>query len=174
MFLVRHGTPLTNTGLDYRSMPGPDLSEAGKAEARQAAAFLADKQVEHLFVSPFARATQTAEQIVASLHLPLTFTRLITEHHITESDQRVQERMHEFVRGVEDSPLSRIAVVTHGSPVKQLLLVLTRMQIDLSMHVYDPSKNPAPPAGIWHVQRQDGDVWQAALVFKPLSEETST
>jgi hypothetical protein len=60
-------------------------------------------------------------------------------------------------------------VVTHGSPIKQLLLALTSGQIDLSSHVYDQSKNPAPTAGIWHLQRS-GEGWQAVLVFKPHSE----
>jgi 2,3-bisphosphoglycerate-dependent phosphoglycerate mutase len=166
VFLVRHGAPLLNTGLAYQVMPGPGLSEQGKAQARQAAAFLADKHIQHLFVSPFERASQTAEQMLASLALPVTFTRLLAEHDPGERDAQVQQRVLEFLRGAEDAPHSRIATVTHGSPIRQLLLALTASTIDLTNHVYDKSGNPAPTCGIWHVRRS-GDTWQAQLVFKP-------
>lgn len=165
IFLIRHGQPVHNPALPYHVAPGPDLSEQGRQEARQAAAFLADKTVEHLFVSPFARTTQTAEELVETLFLQVTFTRLLQEHAGGEPVEQVRERVREFLAGVEDSPLSRLALVSHGSPIRQLLLELTRDKIDLSRHVYT-SGNPAPPCGIWHARRE-GDYWRLELVFKP-------
>lgn len=70
LFLIRHGQPIHNPAIRYDLPPGPDLSERGRAEARQAAAFLADKGIEQLLVSPFARTTQTAEVLVDALGLP--------------------------------------------------------------------------------------------------------
>lgn len=165
IFLVRHGHPLQNSGLAYLSPPGPGLSDLGRQEARQAAAFLADKSVEHLFVSPFDRTTQTAEVLVEQLGTPVTFTRLVQEHGAGEQFDQVRERIRELLHSLDDSPLSRIGLVTHGSPIRAMLLELSRDKIDLTGHVYSGG-NPAPTAGIWHAQRS-GDAWRIDLVFKP-------
>ncbi len=167
IFLIRHGQPLSNTGLNYRTLPGPGLTERGKEEARQAAAFIADKGVQHLFASPFDRTAQTAEQIVATLDidLPITFTRLIQEHAPGESNEHVQARIREFLAGIEDSPLQRIALVSHGSPIRTMLLELSPQPIKLNLYIY-PGNNPAPTAGIWHARRSERG-WHCDLAFKP-------
>jgi 2,3-bisphosphoglycerate-dependent phosphoglycerate mutase len=153
-------------------MPGPGLSEHGKDESRQAAAFLADKGVQHLFVSPFDRTTQTAEQMLTLLDLPTTFTQLVAEHAVTESGDQVQARGREFLQGVLHTELTCIAVVSHGSPIRQMLGYLTRNEIDLSGHSYG-SGNVAPTAGIWHAHRPaDNEDWDIELVFSPT--ETTT
>jgi 2,3-bisphosphoglycerate-dependent phosphoglycerate mutase len=165
IFIVRHGQPVHNPSVPYHTHPGPDLSEKGRDEARQAALFLQEKTIEHLFVSPFARTTQTAEQMLEILPLEVTFTRLIREHPPGETVDDVRERMREFLAGIEDSPLGRVALVSHGSPIRQLLHELTNDQIDLSAHNYYGG-NPAPTCGIWHARRE-GETWQCELVFKP-------
>ncbi len=165
IFLIRHGHPLQNSGLTYNTLPGPGLSDLGRNEARQAATFLADKGLEHLFVSPFDRTTQTAEQISELLTVPITFTNLVQEHGPAENFDQVRARARELLCSLDDSPLSRIAVVSHGSPIRALLLELSQDRIDLSKHVY-LGGNPAPTAGIWHAQRTDSS-WRLELVFKP-------
>ncbi|MCU0494724.1 MAG: histidine phosphatase family protein [Chloroflexaceae bacterium] len=166
IFLIRHGEPARDPAIPYNTPPGPDLSQRGREEARQAAAFLAEKTVEHLFVSPFARTSQTAEEIVGMLPLQVSFTRLVQEHGPGETQEQVRERIREFLAAAEDSPLARIGVVSHGSPVRQLLHELTNNSLDLSKHVYNGG-NPAPTCGIWHLRRE-GQVWRAELVFKPV------
>jgi 2,3-bisphosphoglycerate-dependent phosphoglycerate mutase len=165
IFIVRHGQPVQNSSIPYHTPPGPDLSEKGRDEARQAALFLQEKTIEHLFVSPFARTTQTAEQMLEILPLEVTFTRLIREHPPGETAADVRERMREFLASIEDSPLGRVALVSHGSPIRQLLHELTNEQIDLSGHNYYGG-NPAPTCGIWHAHRA-GESWHCELVFKP-------
>ncbi|NJM05258.1 histidine phosphatase family protein [Candidatus Gracilibacteria bacterium] len=167
IYLVRHGQPQQNSSISYNTPPGPDLSEHGRNEARQAAAFLADKGIEHLFVSPFARTTQTAEVILETLDLPVTFTNLIQEHGPGESFERVRERVRELIGGAEDSPLTRIALVTHGSPIRATLMELSKDKIDLSKHVYSGG-NPAPTCGVWHIQHLDDHTRRFELVFKPV------
>ena len=88
IYLVRHGQPAHAPSIPYTVPPGPDLSEHGRGEARQAAAFLADKGVTQLFASPFARTTQTVEVLAELLGLPVTFTSLAQEHGPGE-DQRL-------------------------------------------------------------------------------------
>ncbi|NJP04843.1 MAG: histidine phosphatase family protein [Chloroflexaceae bacterium] len=166
IFLIRHGAPQNNTGVEYRVMPGPPLSEKGRAEARQAAAFLADKELQYLFVSPFERAVQTAEQIVAALDVPVMFTELIQECHPQESLVQVRHRVSEFLAALQDSPFRRVALVSHGAPIGEMLRELSDDQIDLSKHSYDISRNCAPTAGIWHASRGSRS-WQLSLVFQP-------
>jgi 2,3-bisphosphoglycerate-dependent phosphoglycerate mutase len=166
IYLIRHGLPVVNPSIPYNTHPGPDLSERGRAEARQAAQFLADKGVEQIFASPFARTTQTAEVLVDVLGLPLIFTTLLQEHALDEHFDTVRGRIREFLAAAADSPHRRVAFVSHGSPIRAALLELSKEKIDLSTHVY-PGGNAAPTCGIWHVQRTDEQQLRFELVFKP-------
>jgi 2,3-bisphosphoglycerate-dependent phosphoglycerate mutase len=166
LYLIRHGEPDRNPAIPYATLPGPELSERGRAEAAQAAAFLADKGLERLFVSPFARASQTAEVIGAQLSLPLTTTALVQEHGPQEGFEHVRARIAELLAATADSPHARIGVVAHGSPIRAALLELSNDKIDLSRHVY-AGGNPAPTCGIWLVQLLDEHTRRFELVFKP-------
>lgn len=166
IYLVRHGQPTNNTAIPYNTPPGPDLSERGRAEARQAAAFLADKGVERIFASPFARTTQTAEVLVDTLGLDVTFTTLLQEHGPGETFDTVRERVRELLAAAEDSPHARVAFVSHGSPIRAALLELSGEKIDLSKHNYYGG-NPAPTCGVWHIQRLDAGQRRFELIFKP-------
>jgi 2,3-bisphosphoglycerate-dependent phosphoglycerate mutase len=166
LFLIRHGQPMHNPSIPYQLPPGPDLSERGRAEARQVAAFLADKGVEQLLVSPFARTTQTAEVLVDALGLPVSFTTLVQEHAPGETFEQVRARVREVLASLFDSPYQRVAIVTHGSPIRAFLLELSHDQIDLRSHVY-PGGNPAPTCGVWHVSFSPQRACRFDLVFKP-------
>ncbi len=167
LYLVRHGQPANNPSVAYNIPPGPDLSGRGREEAAQAADFLADKAVEQLFVSPFARTSQTAEVLIERLGLPATFTSLVQEHGPSESFEKVRERIVELLAAIADSPHSRVALVTHGSPIRAALHELSKDKIDLTKHVY-AGGNPAPTCGIWHVKFVDEHTRRFELVFKPV------
>lgn len=147
-------------------MPGPPLSVRGRDESRRAGIFLVDMGLQHLFVSPFTRTIQTADEINSSLHIPSTITKLIQEVDPHESLAQVRVRTDEFLRYLLESSHTRVGVVTHGSPIGEMLQSLSKNQIDLSKHMYDPSRNPSPTAGIWHAHF-DGCVWHCSLVFRP-------
>jgi len=166
IYLIRHGEPDRRPEIAYNLPPGPELSPRGRAEAARAAAFLADKGVEHLLVSPFARTTQTAEVLVERLGLPFTFTNLVQEHGPQEPFDRVRERIRDLLAGAADSPHARIGIVSHGSPIRAALLELSKDKIDLSKHVYSGG-NPAPTCGIWHVRFVDDHTRRFELVFRP-------
>ncbi len=166
LYLIRHGQPVHNPSIPYQLPPGPDLSERGRMEARHVAAFLADKELEMLFVSPFARTTQTAEVLVDALGVPVTFTALAQEHAPGERFEHVRERMRELLNGLADSPYRRVGIVTHGSPIRAALLELSHDQIDLSRHVYQGG-NPAPTCGVWRVVFNERRACRFDLVFKP-------
>ena len=75
LILVRHGEPAW-VSPDGRNRNDPELTERGHEQARRAAARLADTEdlpgrgdVDRLFVSPAARAQQTAAPIAAALAL---------------------------------------------------------------------------------------------------------
>ncbi|NJN18295.1 MAG: histidine phosphatase family protein [Oscillochloris sp.] len=169
IYLIRHGQPAYDPNIPYNTLPGPELADRGRDEARQAAAFLADKGIEHLFVSPFARTTQTAEEIVAILNLPFTSTSLVQEHGPKENFDTVRERIRELFAGANDSAHGRIGIVSHGSPIRAFLMELSNEKIDLRNHVY-AGGNPAPTCGIWHVAMLDPITRRFELVFKPRAE----
>ncbi len=166
LYLVRHGQPAHKPAIAYNVPPGPDLTERGRAEAAEAATFLAEKGVTQLLVSPFARAAQTAEVLVERLGLAATFTSVVQEHGPSESFAQVRARIAELLVALDDSAHSRVAIVAHGSPIRAALLELSKDKIDLSQHVYQGG-NAAPTCGIWHVQFLDRHTRRFTLVFKP-------
>jgi len=77
LILVRHGQPAWVTP-DGRGRNDPGLTELGHAQAKEAAARLADTEdlpgrgdVDRLFVSPAVRAQETAAPIAEALRLPV-------------------------------------------------------------------------------------------------------
>jgi len=71
LVLVRHGQSQANLdGLIAGDLDTP-LTEQGRMEARKVASQLVDSRFDAVFVSPLARATQTAEEIIDTLHLSI-------------------------------------------------------------------------------------------------------
>jgi len=163
LYLIRHGDATRDKDVPYDVAPGPGLSVQGRDEARQAATFLSGRGVRHLFVSPFRRTLQTAEQIGEQLGLGVSVRSLLTEAPHTESAAAIRARIQEFLQTLADVPYSTVGVVSHGSPLLLFQSELRGEAVDLRR---PPDHLLLPTAGMWHAQRQ-GDGWQVARVFVP-------
>ena len=64
LLLIRHGLPVRRELESGRA--DPELSEAGHAQARHLAEYLASEQIDAVYASPLRRAHQTAEPLAAS------------------------------------------------------------------------------------------------------------
>src|SRR5207237_487422 len=160
---IRHGAADRDPAVPYESPPGPGLSERGRYEVREAAIFLAGRGVRHLYVSPFRRAHQTAEQIGEQLGLPVTVRGLLTEARRAES-----ARCRAFLDSLVAESLSTVGLVSHGTPLLMLRAELCGETVDIRPPIagQSPLPQPQPTAGIWRVWR-DGAGWRAELVFAP-------
>ncbi|HWQ12693.1 MAG TPA: histidine phosphatase family protein [Roseiflexaceae bacterium] len=165
LYLVRHAAPDRATGLPYNIVPGPPLTPAGHQEAVQAAHWLRGRGVEHVFTSPFTRARATAETIAAALEVGLTVVERLGEGAPGETLAQVRARVCELLPQLEDTPLRRVALVTHGACILGLLQHTTGDSIDLAGHRYD-NGNCAPTAGIWRGALLGG-AWRWELAFQP-------
>lgn len=168
VYLIRHAQPDRTTNIPYNTVPGPSLTPAGREEAAEAARWLAGRGVEYLFSSPFARTVETADTLADQLGLPVTYVEALREAGPGETQERVRARVSELLTQIDDGPLRRIGLVTHGMCVKMLLLHTTSDKIDLNKHVYDYG-NCSPTAGIWLATRGD-NFWRWELVFRPSSQ----
>ncbi|MFO7170271.1 MAG: histidine phosphatase family protein [Chloroflexota bacterium] len=165
LFLVRHAAPDRSTGVPYNILPGPPLTPAGQQEALQAAHWLKGRGIEHIFSSPFVRTRATAETIARALEVGLTLVDRLGEGAPGERQEQVRQRVSELLPQLDDTPLRRVALVTHGACILGLLQHTTADRIDLSAHRYDYG-NCSPTAGIWHGIRADG-VWRWEFAFRP-------
>ncbi|KAB8140147.1 histidine phosphatase family protein [Chloroflexia bacterium SDU3-3] len=165
IFLIRHATPDRATGVPYQIHPGPPLTEAGRREAREMAAWLASQGVERVLCSPFERARQTAAPIAELLGLEIGYVEGLREAAPHEQESVTRDRIAELYAQLEDSPLRRVALVSHGAPIKALLQHTTQGKIELAQHVYDYG-NCSPTAGVWHGTRF-GPLWRWELAFRP-------
>lgn len=165
LFLIRHAEPDRSLTMAYNVLPGPPLTARGREEAAQAAAWLEGRGLEYLFASPFERASSTADIIVDRLGLPITYTATLREAGPGETLDQVQARMAEILAQLDDGPLRRIGLVSHGACVRGVLRHTTAGRIDLRQHMYDYG-NHAPTAGIWHGLRT-AQGWAWTLAFRP-------
>ena len=166
IFFIRHGHPQLGTGIAYDRVPGPPLSDVGKEEARIAGLFLGHMRIQQIFCSPLDRAQQTADLIGLELSLTPQVAPLLAEHRKEETFEDVRKRVHEFLALLDEDSHERVALVTHGSLIKALLLTLSNEQIKLDDYKFSNGNN-APTAGVWHARRAEAG-WQLDLIFKPI------
>ena len=89
-YIFRHGESSYNAlGRIQGRTNNSVLTEKGKAQAEKTGAYLADKKIEAVFVSPLKRARQTAEIVNKFLNVPL-----IEDEHFIEVDVGVIEGVH--------------------------------------------------------------------------------
>ena len=167
LYIVRHGHPLPGTGLAYDRVPGPALSDVGAAEAQVAAQYLLSHGIEKVHASPLERTLGTARIIVAAIGAPLIIEPALAEHRSDEKFEDVKTRIRDFLARIDSQREEIVTLVTHGSPIKALLQVLSLETLDLTRYSY-PNGNHAPTAGIWHAQRDLFGAWQLTLAFKPV------
>jgi glucosyl-3-phosphoglycerate phosphatase len=83
MFLLRHGQSYFNLHFnETRVDPGiedPELTALGKEQAAAAAAQLADVALTRIIISPYTRALQTAEPILAAREVPVDIMHEVRE-----------------------------------------------------------------------------------------------
>ncbi|MEP6599243.1 MAG: histidine phosphatase family protein [Actinomycetota bacterium] len=83
--LLRHGEVFNPDKILYGRLPGYRLSERGEQQAKQAAAFLAERGIGYLVSSPLERARQTAVPIAEAVGLPVAIDeRLIEAGNVLE------------------------------------------------------------------------------------------
>lgn len=170
LYLIRHAHPKQGTGLLYDRVPGPPLSDAGREEAHAAGLYLAQCSLDQIYVSPLDRTQETARLIVEHTNTPLVIEEALTEHRSDETFDKVKVRVRDLLARVECEPLMTAAFVTHGSPIKALLQLLSSESLDLSKFVFD-NGNHAPPGGVWRAEHGDTG-WTLELVFTPAMVRT--
>ena len=167
LYIVRHGHPQQGTGLAYDRVPGPALSDVGRAEAQVSAQFLVHRDIEIIYSSPLERALGTANIVATAISAPMVIEPALAEHRSDETFENVKARTRDALARVDSQPQETVALVTHGSPIKALLQILSLDTIDLT-HYSFANGNNVPTAGIWHAQRDLFGIWQLALAFKPV------
>lgn len=83
MYLLRHGQSYFNLHFDAtRSDPGiedPELTPLGAEQAQQAASLLARSPLTRIIISPYTRALQTAEPVLAHHRVPVQIMHEVRE-----------------------------------------------------------------------------------------------
>ena len=146
LILIRHGLPVTVMHEDGRAAD-PPLTEAGHAQARAAARWLASDAIDRIYSSPMRRARETAEPLSRTLGIDVELEPRVAEfdrdaeHYIPlEELKRIDyEAWRDFMkRGypegldlaafqaevigaldeiIEANPGRRVAVVCHGGVI---------------------------------------------------------
>lgn len=172
IYLARHATPdWSRTDIRYDVPPGPPLTAQGEAEARQLGEFLREAGVKKIYASPLERTQRTAQLAAEAVGLPVITEELIAEWRRGENETEVASRFSGFWERIcaESEQLGPIVLVTHGGPIKVMLLNLglPRATVDEYCRKFDRG-NPVPPAGVWLAANASCETpWQLELVFTP-------
>lgn len=97
--LVRHGEVYNPDRVLYGRLPGFHLSERGVEQAKQTAAFLAERDIAFIVSSPLERAQQTAQPLAAELGLAVA-----TDERLIEADNHLQGKQVAGGRGLFTDP----------------------------------------------------------------------
>jgi phosphohistidine phosphatase SixA len=156
IYLARHATPdRSRPDIPYQVLPGPDLTEHGRREARELGAFFQSQGVRHILASPFERAWRTARIAGEVAGAPVEHNADITEWSLEETEKAVEQRVLRALELACQVSLrfgSPVALVSHGSPVLSMVKQLGLGTGDVERHrIYD-SRNLLPPAGAWEVR----------------------
>jgi len=149
LLLIRHGLPVRRELLEGPA--DPELSEAGTAQARLLADYLATETIHAVYASPLRRAYQTAEPLAAAFGLPIAVVDGVAEWDresseyvpIEELKAANDPRWHAMVRGewnadetpeefrervvrsvdslIDAHPGQRIAISCHGGVINAYL-----------------------------------------------------
>jgi broad specificity phosphatase PhoE len=182
IYLIRHAQPTSrgDATLRYDVPPGPPLSADGRAQAAMAANFLTPHPPTVIYTSPLDRSLQTAQIISTQLSVPLAIDERLAEHRREETADQVAVRVAAFwLERVTAAPpgLLRVALVSHGSPIKLMLASLGEVwTADPERYRFDYG-NIAPHAGIWRARRVLADShpckWELALIFRTFAASTA-
>jgi 2,3-bisphosphoglycerate-dependent phosphoglycerate mutase len=165
LYLIRHAHPKQGTGIPYDRPPGPELDEQGQTEANAAAAYLTHCGLQLLLTSPLERTRQTAQAIEKSTGITALAEAALAEHRSDENFESVKTRVRDLLDRLDANGPAVAGLVTHGSPIKAALQLLSNEQLDLKTYDF-PGGNHAPTAGIWCAGRTDTG-WSLTLVFEP-------
>jgi broad specificity phosphatase PhoE len=166
LYLIRHAHPKQDAGIPYDRPPGPELDEQGRAEAESAAAYLSSCGLDLLLASPLERTRQTAEAIGKRAGLTALVEAALAEHRSDETFEAVTSRVRDLLARLNENGPAVAGLVTHGSPIKAALRLLSNEQINLKPYEF-PGGNHAPTAGIWRAERAADGSWALRLVFEP-------
>lgn len=78
IYFIRHGETILNKAHIRQDNEG-GLSEEGKKQAEESGLRLAKMHIQHMYVSPYERTTETAKIINNFVRVPLTYLQLLTE-----------------------------------------------------------------------------------------------
>ncbi|MFN0093056.1 MAG: histidine phosphatase family protein [Acidimicrobiales bacterium] len=157
LILIRHGQPERVENLDGRPAD-PPLSALGRTQAEEMAAWLAAEPVSALYVSPLARARQTAAPLEAALGLAAVVVDEIAEYDrshavyvpieelkaakderwfalTADGPERVRWRaevLPALDRIVEAHPGETVAAVCHGGVINAFLAAV----LGVDQHVF--------------------------------------
>lgn len=169
LLIVRHGLPVR---IDEAEGPAdPELSEAGHAQARRLADWLAHEPIHALYVSPMRRAMETAEPLAEALGVEAVVDEELAEFDrdahfyipLEELKAANDERYQKMVQGdfsdevdpftfrevvkvavertIEANPGRTVAIVCHGGVINAYASSVLGLDFPLFFEPYYTSVN---------------------------------
>jgi broad specificity phosphatase PhoE len=171
IYLVRHATPdWSRTDIRYDVPPGPPLTAQGEAEAAKVGEFLQTQGIKRIYASPLERTRRTAEIAGSVVGVTPMEEEAIAEWRRAENETEVTARFNGLWEKIcrESEMVGPLALVTHGGPIKAMLLSLgmPRATVDDYCRKFDRG-NPLPPAGVWLATGSPTTTWQLELIWTP-------
>ena len=186
LYVIRHGESEANRQKIFTGWLDVHLTEEGKAQARQASAFLQNLTLDKIYASDLCRARETAEAALPGciyetcalareisvgdlMEKPLnTLTQEQMEATVTEgyapyrgeSKEDLRRRVRGFLTMLEGREHQSVALFTHGGWLRCLL--------ETVLDTYLPRKNLCCTNCMVAVFEYTGDVWRLHSWINPL------
>lgn len=165
LYLVRHALP---ESIDYRNRPDPGLSERGRRQAQQIAAFLAEKNIQALWCSANKRAKQTLAAFLQNSPLASSYCEALKERqpHL-ESHERLLQRVHQWWAQHRAEALERnTAIFGHCGTLNMILTYEDPEKKQLAYSFTDKYLCHTPISGIWALDFEQAVLQGGRLVAR--------
>lgn len=144
-YLFRHSeTYFSKHNIRYgKDVESAEIIPEGIPATKRLAYYLASKNIDAYFSSPFKRCVQTAEIIEKITGKKFTIDPRIGEEMINygkETFEEVAQRLKSFLKDLNDKNFQSVAVCSHGWPIAAMKALITKGSVEISdLGKYPPS-----------------------------------
>ena len=164
IYLLRHGLPSNDYKGPYDILPGPELSEFGRKQVKEAARWLNSKRIDLIYSSPFARAYQTSKPISKVLNIKLNIVTPLGEQNNQETYSALKYRVAKWWNSESKNITDKTPIiVSHGAPLNAFISIFDN---NLNNYRTFGRGNLIPMGGIWELN-PDSNKIISKLVWLP-------
>ncbi|MFA6944288.1 MAG: phosphoglycerate mutase family protein [Pedobacter sp.] len=131
LILVRHGESQLNAG---KVSERNDLTERGREQAKKAAKYLMDENIDQIFCSNTERCIQTLDEILKNRTeaMGISFSKLLSPRRKVENLEGLKRRIYRFIEDLKiEFERETVVIIAHQWSIRMMMFLLTGENVNV-------------------------------------------